>query len=96
MQRLTPTDRKLGLLEARRFEEELNAVVEVVAHEAMLCRLAAEIGRTSRRVNALENVTLPKLLAQRRLIQMILEEREREDLFRLKRVKQKIYRRRQR
>ena len=81
---------------ARRFEEELNIVVEVAAHEATLRRLAAEIQRTSRRVNSLENVTLPRLLAQRRLIQMTLEEREREDLFRLKRVKQKIYRRKQR
>ena len=81
---------------ARRFEEELNIVVEVAAHEATLRSLAAEIQRTSRRVNALENVTLPRLLAQRRLIQMILEEREREDRFRLKRVKQNIYRRKPR
>ena len=81
---------------ARRFEEELTIVVEVAAEEATLRRLAAEIQRTSRRVNALENVTLPRLLAQCRLIQMTLEEREREDLFRLKRVKQKIYRRKQR
>jgi V/A-type H+-transporting ATPase subunit D len=79
---------------ARRFEEELNVVVEVAAHEATLHGLAAEIQRTSRRVNALENVTLPRLLAEWRTIQMTLEERDREDLFRLKRVKQKIYRRR--
>lgn len=81
---------------ARRFEEELNVVIEVAAHEATLRGLAAEIQRTSRRVNALENVTLPRLLAQRRTIQMTLEEREREDLFRLKRVKQNIYRRKPR
>ena len=81
---------------ARRFEEELDIVVEVAAQEATLRRLAAEIQRTSRRVNALENVTLPRLLAQCRLIQMTLEERDREDFFRLKRVKQKIYRRKQR
>jgi V/A-type H+-transporting ATPase subunit D len=81
---------------ARRFEEELNVVVEVAAHEATLRGLAAEIQRTSRRVNALENVTLPRLLAQCRTIQMILEEREREDRFRLKRVKQNIYRRKPR
>lgn len=77
---------------ARCFEEELNVVVEVAAHEATLRRLGAEIQRTSRRVNALENVTLPRLAAQCRLIQATLEEREREDLFRLKRVKQKIHR----
>jgi len=81
---------------ARRFEEELNVVVEVAAHEATLRGLAAEIQRTSRRVNAIENVTLPCLLAQCRTIQMTLEEREREDHFRLKRVKQKLYRRKPR
>ncbi|MDH3445600.1 MAG: V-type ATP synthase subunit D [Deltaproteobacteria bacterium] len=81
---------------ARRFEEELNLVVEVAAHEATLQRLAGEIQRTSRRVNALEQVTLPRLIAQSRLIQMVLGEREREDLFRLKRVKQKIYRQKKR
>jgi V/A-type H+-transporting ATPase subunit D len=81
---------------ARRFEEELNIVVEVAAHEATLRGLAAEIQRTSRRVNALENVTLPRLLVQCRTIQMTLEEREREDLFRLKRVKRNIYRRKPR
>jgi len=79
---------------ARRFEQELNIVVEVAAHQATLRRLAAEIQRTSRRVNALENVTLPRLLAQCRWIGMTLEEREREDLFRLKRVQQKIARQR--
>jgi V/A-type H+-transporting ATPase subunit D len=81
---------------ARRFEEQLNIIVEVAAHEATLRRLASEIQRTSRRVNALENVTLPRLLAQCRSIQMNLEEREREDFFRLIRVKQKIYRRKPR
>jgi V/A-type H+-transporting ATPase subunit D len=53
-------------------------------------RLAEEIGRTTRRVNALDNVLLPRLAAELGYIQMVLEEREREDLFRLKRVKQKI------
>jgi V/A-type H+-transporting ATPase subunit D len=44
-------------------------------------------------VNALENVLIPRLQAQLDYIQMILEEREREDLFRLKRVKMKLARR---
>jgi V/A-type H+-transporting ATPase subunit D len=75
---------------ARRFEDELNLVVEVAASEARLRRLAEEIQRTSRRVNALENITLPRLEARRDYIEMVLEEREREDLFRLKRVKRKL------
>jgi len=79
---------------ARRFEEELNLVAEIASSEARLRRLAEEIQRSSRRVNALENVTLPRLIARRDYIQMVLEEREREDLFRLKRVKRKIHRNR--
>lgn len=78
---------------AQRFEEELNVVVEVAVREARLRRLVEEIQRTSRRVNALENLTLPRLTARRDYIQMVLEEREREDIFRLKRVKQKLHRR---
>jgi V/A-type H+/Na+-transporting ATPase subunit D len=74
---------------ARRFEEELNIVVEVAASEARLRRLVGEIQRTSRRVNALEQLTLPRLAARRDYIEMVLEEREREDIFRLKRVKKR-------
>jgi len=72
---------------AERFEEEVDLVVEVAAHEMRLRRLAKEIEATSRRVNALENVLIPRLVAQRDYIRMVLEEREREDTFRLKRVK---------
>jgi V/A-type H+-transporting ATPase subunit D len=79
---------------ARRFEDELNLVVEVAASEVRLRLVVEEIGRTSRRVNALENLMLPRLVAQRNYIQMVLDEREREDLFRLRRIKRKLYRRR--
>lgn len=80
---------------ARRFEDELNLVVEVAASEARLRRLAEEIQRTSRRVNALENITLPRLVAERDTIEMVLEERGREDLFRLKRVKKRLHEKQQ-
>lgn len=76
---------------ARRFEEELNAILKVAASEVKLRRLVDEIQRTNRRVNALENLTLPHLMARRDYIQAVLEERDREDLFRLKRVKQKLH-----
>lgn len=80
---------------ARRFEDELNLVVEVAASEARLRRLAEEIQRTSRRVNALDTITLPRLVAERDYIEMVLEEREREDLFRLKRVKKRLHEKQQ-
>jgi V/A-type H+-transporting ATPase subunit D len=75
---------------AEAFEILLDQVIELADREMRLRRLAEEIGRTTRRVNALENVLIPRLQAQLDYIQMILEEHEREDLFRLKRVKMKL------
>ncbi|HEX9925422.1 MAG TPA: V-type ATP synthase subunit D [Anaerolineae bacterium] len=74
------------------FERLLDLVIEVAESEMRLRRLAEEIGRTGRRVNALENVLIPRLVAHRDYVEMVLEEREREDLFRLKRVKMKLER----
>ncbi|NJN96842.1 MAG: V-type ATP synthase subunit D [Anaerolineales bacterium] len=78
---------------AEAFESQLELIIELASSEMRLRRLAEEIGRTTRRVNALENVLIPRLENQRNYIQMVLEEREREDLFRLKRVKLKLERR---
>ncbi len=88
---LTGTSARIDTV-AERFEEELNLVLQVANSELRLRRLAEEIQKTSRRVNALENILLPRLVAQRKYITMILEEREREDLFRLKRVKRSLER----
>ena len=71
---------------AERFEAGVDLVLQVAAGEVRLRRLAAEIAATTRRVNALEHVVVPRLIASRNRIQRILEEREREEHFRLKRV----------
>ena len=71
---------------AERFEAEVDLVLQVAAGEVRLRRLATEIATTTRRVNALEHVVVPNLVASRNRIQRVLEEREREDHFRLKRV----------
>lgn len=78
---------------AETFEAQLDLIIELAASEMRLRRLAEEIGRTTRRVNALENVLIPRLVTQRDYIQTVLDERERQDLFRLKRVKMKLERR---
>jgi V/A-type H+-transporting ATPase subunit D len=75
---------------AEAFETLLDCAIEVAESEMRLRRLAEEIGRTTRRVNALDNVLIPRLETEQNYIQMVLEEREREDLFRLKRVKMKL------
>jgi V/A-type H+-transporting ATPase subunit D len=77
---------------AEAFEILLDLIIELADSEMRLRRLAEEIHRTTRRVNALDNVLIPQLEAQGNYIQMVLEEREREDLFRLKRVKVKLKR----
>jgi len=51
-------------------------------------RVAAELERTQRRVNALENLLIPKYRAAIQRIQMMLDEQEREGFLRTKRVKE--------
>ncbi len=52
-------------------------------------RLAEEIRKTTRRVNAVEQRLLPELREQVHYIRGVLDQREREDIFRLKRLKKK-------
>ncbi|MGE5623594.1 MAG: V-type ATP synthase subunit D [Methanocella sp.] len=78
---------------AEAFEDELEVIIRLAGVETKLRRLGAEIQKTRRRVNALENVILPDLRQQVEYIEMVLEERGREDLFRLKKVKRALQRR---
>lgn len=75
---------------ADKFERILDVIIEYADIETRLKRLGEEINKTNRRVNALEQVTVPALKEQVSYIRMTLDERAREDLFRLKKVKKKI------
>jgi V/A-type H+/Na+-transporting ATPase subunit D len=75
---------------AARFEHELDVIIEFAAVETRLKRLGSEIQATRRRVNALDYIVIPQAKEQLRFIEMALEERAREDLFRLKKVKKSI------
>ena len=77
-------------MKLQKFEDELNIIIEMAAIETKLKRLGAEIQKTRRRVNALDQVVIPALTKQVRYISMALDERSREDLFRLKRVKKTL------
>lgn len=70
---------------AEQFEALVGAVLELASKELRLRRLIDEIGKATRRVNALESVVIPRLRRERAAIQTILDERERQDHFRLKR-----------
>jgi len=76
---------------AARVRRELRNLVDRLARlaeiEVSCRRLAAELHRTQRRVNALERVFLPEYRDTIRFIEGTLEEREREELFHRKRAK---------
>lgn len=69
------------------FSKILTKLIELADFEAGIKSLTVEIEKTKRRVNVLENNLIPKLHATRKFIEMQLEEREREDFFRRKRIK---------
>jgi len=62
----------------------------VAATEIKLRKLGEEIKKTTRRVNALEQVVIPRIRGEIRYIAAVLEQRAREDVFRLKRIKKKL------
>lgn len=75
---------------AAQFEELVEAVLQVAATETKLKKIGEEIKKTTRRVNALEQVVVPRIRAEIRYIAAVLEQRAREDIFRLKRIKKKL------
>ncbi|MDR7401869.1 MAG: V-type ATP synthase subunit D [Armatimonadota bacterium] len=75
---------------AAHFEEVLRAILEVAATEIKLRKIGEEIKKTTRRVNALEQVVIPRILGEIRFIASVLEQRAREDIFRLKRIKRNL------
>jgi V/A-type H+/Na+-transporting ATPase subunit D len=78
---------------AERYEAELDLIIGLAETETSLRRLGDEIQMNRRRVNALEQVLIPELKRQAKYIKIAIEEREREDLFRLKKVKKLLERR---
>ena len=90
-----PTEPSYGMAEScaklddsqQQFRDIMKKMLQLADLEGGIKSLAVEIEKTKRRVNVLENNLIPKLKATQKYIEMQLEEREREDFFRRKRIK---------
>jgi V/A-type H+-transporting ATPase subunit D len=71
------------------YEELLEAIILAAEVETAMKKMLEEIETTKRRVNALEFKLLPELYENQEYIEQKLEEQEREEIFRLKKIKAK-------
>ena len=74
----------------REFFDLLKLVARMAEIRTMVWRLAKEVKKTQRRVNALEKVVIPDILETRMFIEGVLEEREREVFFVQKILKSRL------
>jgi V/A-type H+-transporting ATPase subunit D len=74
---------------AEAYEELLESVILAAEVETAMKKMLDEIERTKRRVNALEFKVLPELKDNQEYIEQKLEEQEREEIFRMKKIKAK-------
>ena len=65
----------------RSFEESVDSILRLADSELQLSALSNEIASTTRRLNALEHIIIPRLEAEYHHIRMMLEERERAEHF---------------
>ena len=71
------------------YEELLETIILAAEVETAMKKMLEEIETTKRRVNALEFTLLPQLYENQEYIEQKLEEQEREEIFRLKKIKGK-------
>lgn len=71
------------------FTEIRKIIYELGEIENSVYKLAMEIKKTQKRANALEKIQIPRYTKTIKYIEEVLEEKEREDFFRLKKVKDK-------
>ncbi|MBI1320102.1 MAG: V-type ATP synthase subunit D [Candidatus Hydrogenedens sp.] len=93
----SPSGRGVGLVDTSAHVLEASGSAEYMLEQLLRCAplernlqiIGEEVKKVSRRINALEEYLLPKLRGQLRQIASVLDEREREDTFRLKKIKGK-------
>jgi len=75
---------------ASAFRELLEVLIRVAATETRLRKVGEEIKKTSRRVNALEQIVIPGIAGQIKDIRSVLDQRALEEITVLKRIKAKL------
>ena len=71
------------------FRDAFALVIRLAEIQAVARRIAEEVEKAKRRVNALENVVIPMIERNIKAIELYLDERAREDIFRLRLLKKK-------
>jgi len=69
------------------FEKIVESMIEIATYESKLKRLGEEIAKNTRRIRILEEMVLPQLTHQIKVVSQYIGERERETYYRLKRFK---------
>jgi V/A-type H+-transporting ATPase subunit D len=72
---------------SKKMELALSKIIKLAETEETVRKLALEVEKTKRRVNALEYIVIPRLTATVKYIRMRLDEMERESFIRLKKIK---------
>jgi V/A-type H+-transporting ATPase subunit D len=67
--------------------EVIKATIEVAEAQATIKKLAEELKKIKRRVNALDRIIIPRIRNRIKYIEERLSEMERETIFRIKRIK---------
>ncbi len=74
----------------KKYEDLLKKIIIVAEVETTLLKLLDEIEKTKRRVNGLEFNIIPGLEENKKFITLSLEEQERDNIIRLKKIKKKL------
>ncbi|MCI6257870.1 MAG: V-type ATP synthase subunit D [Spirochaetia bacterium] len=71
------------------FFKLLTLLTQMASIRTIVWRLAGEVKKTQRRVNALDKMVIPQTKDTKKYIESVLEERERENIFVLKSLKRR-------
>ncbi len=85
---VSPLGESAGVIaSAKDFEKVVDKIIKMAPREARLNRLGEMIKMDTRKINAIDEFIIPSIKRRIKMIERVLEQREREEIFRLKRYK---------